>query len=85
MGNPVDPGTYSDFGYDELQLAVDLGQLVHMTAENTPEFWIQLEHVHGSTGSQPMETPWRTKIKDGRRMVPWIGDVRGLVFKFQLV
>lgn len=47
MGNPVDPGTYSDFGYDELQLAVDLGQLVHMTAENTPEFWIQLEHVHG--------------------------------------
>jgi len=50
MGNPVDPRTCSNFAHDELQLVVELDQLVHMTAEDTSEFWIQLEHVHGSTG-----------------------------------
>jgi len=59
IGNPVDRWTCSNFAHDELQLAVELDQLVHMTAEDTSEFWIQLEHVHGSTEFTARMGPWK--------------------------
>jgi hypothetical protein len=34
----------------ELQLAVELDQLAHMTAELTSQIWAELERVHCSTG-----------------------------------
>jgi hypothetical protein len=59
-------------GRAELQLAVELDQLAHMTAELAPEIWNELECVHRSTGFTTRMglkwTLWKMKMKDGQRM-----------------
>lgn len=73
----------------ELQLAVEWDQLLHMIAHDASEIWVELEHVHQSTGFTTCmglkQQLWKMKMKDGQRMASWIADVKGVVFQLSQI